>query len=72
MELKSECILMSTTNARLVSTVWARNGMRCEDLMDSTKKYAEGRFTLKEMETQLDIHKIKICLSHSLIFKLFR
>jgi hypothetical protein len=39
------------TNVTLVTTIWARKGVRYEDFMDSIKKDTEGRFTLKEVSS---------------------
>jgi hypothetical protein len=43
-------------NITLVTTVWARNGVRYENFVDSIKKDVKGKFTLKEVRAQLDRH----------------
>jgi hypothetical protein len=41
------------TNVSLIPTIWARKGMRYEDVMNIIKKDKDGRFTILEAIYQL-------------------
>jgi c-di-GMP-related signal transduction protein len=44
------------SSVRLVPTIWAERGVRYEDFMNSLSKDMDGKFTSKEVKTQLDWH----------------